>query len=215
MTGFSITEFIDREARLHAAVAPYLPSSVRAKLDGAVDTIQKQYGIVTGYIAKAESLARAADTVLTELGVGSLFGLTGTDPAVTPPGAPLLMIGDFVFSAGRAAHQTLERAHEYRWAQQDRLLRTPAMQWTGPGKETLRLAGVIYTRHSVSTGHMDALRVMAARGEPYDVTGGDGTLYGLYVITGVTETGSELDASGLARVIDFTVDLAYYGEDAA
>lgn len=213
MTDFSIHAFIEREARAHAAIAPYLPAEVREQLDGAVGKIKQQYGVVQGYAARAESIARAVDGVLAELGADSLFGLTGSDPSVTPPGSPLLMLGDFVFSAGRAAHQTLERANEYRWAQQDRLLRTPAMQWTGPGKETIRLSGVIYTRHSISTGHLDAIRRMASRGEPYDLTGGDGTLYGRYVITNVTENGSELDASGLARVIDFTLELAFYGED--
>lgn len=215
MTDFSITDFIDREARIHAAVAPFLPPDVRTQLDGVVDRIQGQYSLVMGYVAKAESLTRAADSVLNELGAASLFGWVGSDPSVTPPGAPLLMLGDFVFSAGRAAHQTLERSNEYRWAAQERLLRSPAMQWTGLGKEAIKLAGVIYTRHSVSVGHMDALRTMAARGEPYDLSGGDGTLYGRYVINGVTENGSELDEFGLARVVEFSLELALYGEDAA
>lgn len=215
MMDFSIHDFIEREARIQSSLAPHLPPDVRDKVDASIRKIVPEYNKLAGYAAKAESLARAADGVLTALGAEPLFGLTGTDPSVTPPGSPLLMLGEFTFSAGRAAHQTLERANEYRWAQQDRMLRTPAMQWTGPGKDTLRLSGIIYTRHSVSTGHMDALRAMAATGEPHELIGGDGTLHGRYVITGVTETGSELDDAGLARVIEFTVDLAAYGEDVA
>jgi len=136
-----------------------------------------------------------------------------SDPA--PAGAVMLMLGDVPFMVGTLAHQTLTRTFEYRWAVQERLLRTPARQFIGAGNETLALAGYLLPHYTGGADTLVRLRTLAAMGEPQTLLDHFGAVYGSYVIESIEETGSELDMLGQPQRIDFAIALAAYGEDAA
>ena len=129
------------------------------------------------------------------------------------PSEHLMALGDYRFSIDTAAYDELERATEYRWARQDRLGRAPARQYLGPGDDTIRLRGTILATYRGGLGQLDAMRAEAARGEPLRLVGGTGTVFGLWVVQRIRETGSVFLEGGAPRRIEFELELAFYGED--
>ncbi|KXA71050.1 phage tail protein [Bordetella hinzii] len=139
--------------------------------------------------------------------------LDGSDPP--PAGEVLLILGDFAFMVGTAAHQTLKRTNDYRWAKQDRLLRTPAKQFIGPGDDRIDLDGYLLPHYTGGADSITALRRRAALGEPQELIDHFGMVYGRYVVENIQETGTEMDIYGQPRRVDFSVSISAYGEDAA
>ncbi|ETX03575.1 MAG: tail protein (plasmid) [Candidatus Entotheonella factor] len=125
----------------------------------------------------------------------------------------MLALGDFRFAVDTAAYQTLQRTSAYRWPGQERLAREPALQFTGPGTETLTLDGVIYPAFRGGLGQLDAMREMAARGEPLLLVDGLGQVRGQWVITQIEESQSHFLPKGIPRKMTFTLSLQRYGED--
>ena len=126
----------------------------------------------------------------------------------------LMALGDFRFSVDTAAYDELTRTTEYRWERQDRLGRHPARQYLGPGDDTIDLRGTILSTYRGGTGQLDAMRAEAGRGEPLRMVGGTGVVFGLWAIQRIVETGSVFLEGGVARQVEFELQLGYYGEDA-
>ena len=126
---------------------------------------------------------------------------------------PLMTLGEYVFGVDSAAYDELQRAAEYRWAAQQRLGRSPARQWLGPGEETIRLGGTIYPVRRRAEEELKALRAEAAKGEPLRLMLGTGEILGLWTIERIRETGSVFYQGGVPRKVEFEVELAWYGED--
>ena len=126
---------------------------------------------------------------------------------------PLMTLGEYVFGVDSAAYDELQRAAEYRWAAQQRLGRSPARQWLGPGEETVRLSGTIYAVRRRAEEELKALRAEAAKGEPLRLMLGTGEILGLWTIERIRETGSVFYQGGVPRKVEFEVKLAWYGED--
>ena len=126
---------------------------------------------------------------------------------------PLMTLGEYVFGVDSAAYDELRRSAEYRWAAQERLGRSPARQWLGPGEETVRLSGTIYPVRRRAEEELKALRAEAAKGEPLRLMLGTGEILGLWTIERIRETGSVFYQGGVPRKVEFEVELAWYGED--
>ncbi len=126
----------------------------------------------------------------------------------------MMMLGSFMFSIDTAAYQELTRTNEYRWPAQERVSREAALQFVGPGQESLSLKGTIYPHYKGGIGQMQLLRDDAALGEPLLLVDGNGNYWGKYVIERVEETRTVFYADGTPRKIDFKLDLKYYGDDA-
>lgn len=58
--------------------------------------------------------------------------------------------------------------------------------------------------------NLEMLRKMGDRGEPYLLMGGNGEIYGYYVMEQLTEGRSFLLADGTAQKIEFTLTLKRY-----
>jgi len=125
----------------------------------------------------------------------------------------MLALGAYRFSIDTAAHQTLSRTSEYRWQSQDRLGREPAQQFVGAGNQTISLQGVIYPHYKGGLGQIDDLRDEAGQGVPLLLIDGMGWIYDLWVIKSISESQSALITDGRAQKIEFTVELAFYGDD--
>ena len=89
----------------------------------------------------------------------------------------MMALGGYRFAIGTAAFQTLRRATEYRWAQMNRIGRRPAMQYVGPGVESIDLDGVIYPHFRGGLRQVEAMRAEARLGLPLMLVSGTG--YGL------------------------------------
>ena len=126
----------------------------------------------------------------------------------------MMALGDFRFSLQTAAYQTLKRTAEYRWPSQARVGREPALQYTGPGSETVQLNGEIYPQFRGGLDQVQKMRKLAGNGKPLLLTDGEGNYWGKWCIARVEEEQSIFTGPGLPRKISFNLDLQAYGNDA-
>jgi len=127
------------------------------------------------------------------------------------------MLGDFKFAADTAAYNQLRRTSAYRWQAQDRQGRNPALQFAGAGADEIELTGIIYPPEFGSAGQVQAMRDMAALGTPLSMIAvaevNKGILMGKWAIKSIEDGSSYFLPGGTARKIEFTIRLAFYGED--
>jgi phage protein U len=119
----------------------------------------------------------------------------------------MMVLGDYVFGLNTAAFQELNRNTEWRWGSQDVFDDVPTLQFTGWGKDTITLPGIVYPEYWGGTGQLDALRALADLGEVLPLIDGRGYVLGDYVITGVQERQSTFAAAGVPLRQEFTITL--------
>jgi hypothetical protein len=119
----------------------------------------------------------------------------------------MMTLGGFQFGISTAAYQELSRVTEYRWPSQERFLQDPALQFVGPGADTITLQGVIYPEWNGGTGQLDGMRDLAAGGQPLTLIGGTGTVMGEWVVERVEEKGTVFAIQGVARKQEFNLSL--------
>lgn len=127
----------------------------------------------------------------------------------------MMALGGFRFGVNTANYQSLQRTAAYRWATLDRAGRTPAAQYLGPGVETITLNGTIYPHFKGGLRQVEAMRLVAATGEPMILVDGLGFVLQRWVIQSISETKGTFLRDGAPRRIDFTMALQSYGEDGA
>ncbi|HBS2775283.1 MULTISPECIES: phage tail protein [Klebsiella] len=127
----------------------------------------------------------------------------------------MLALGMFVFMRQTLPHQTLQRDAEYRWPSNSRVGKRDSFQFLGPGEEKISLAGTLYPELTGGKLTMTAIRLMADQGCAWPLLDGTGTIYGMYVINNISETGSLFFADGTPRKIDFTLTLTRVDESLA
>jgi phage protein U len=123
-------------------------------------------------------------------------------------GATVMMqLGSFQFSINTAAYKELRRRTDYRWAAQDRFGQLAALQYTGPGSDSIALSGVVYGDYRGGTGQIEAMRSVAGQGFPQLLIDGYGNLLGRWVIDGIEESQTVFAAAGRPRKQEFTLQL--------
>lgn len=122
----------------------------------------------------------------------------------------MMQLGLFQFSISTAAYQELRRSAEYRWAAQQRVGVSDALQFTGYGAETIDLRGVIYPSYRGGTGQVALMRTQASLGAPLPLVSAGGGILGLWVIEGVSEGQSVFRRHGEARRQEFDLRLRRY-----
>jgi hypothetical protein len=128
----------------------------------------------------------------------------------------LMAVGPYRFKVVGLNYQSLDRAFEYRWRPQERIGRRPAMQFMGPGMETVSLKGVLYPqdpRLGNGFSQLERMRREAMAGVPRGVASNLGRYYGLWCITKISDVQSYFSKDGAPRKVEFTIDLAAYGPD--
>jgi phage protein U len=126
----------------------------------------------------------------------------------------MMAFGPYRFKLATAAYQRLARTASYRWPEQNRIGRQPAVQCVGPKLQTIALDGVIYPSFRGGLRQLDRMRTVAAWGTPMLLIAGTGRIYGSWVIEEVRETDTVFAANGQPRKIAFDLRLKQYGEDA-
>jgi len=125
----------------------------------------------------------------------------------------MMKLGGYKFSVSTAAYKELIRTTPHRWSEQKRINRRPALQYMGPGKETIELSGDIYPLYNGGVGQIDDMRAEAGTGEPRILVDGTGKVWGKWCIEEIRETQPEFLPAGIPKKQTFTVRLAHYGED--
>jgi uncharacterized protein len=118
--------------------------------------------------------------------------------------------------------ESLQRDAQYTWVSNDRLSRDPAMQFVGPGEENIVVEGRMFPYHFGGLSTIDRLRAAGRAGKPYilarfyplkDPAGYSSEVIGNFVIKRVRTVESKIGTIGIAHKIDFTLELARYGDD--
>ena len=125
----------------------------------------------------------------------------------------MLALGPFRFEMGHATYQSLAMSQSWRWPQQARIGREPALQFTGREPAEIRLQGVLFPGFDAGLAQVEAMRELADRGEPLQLVDGLGRVWGSWVIVEVGDTRSVLMDDGQPRRVGFEVKLKAYGED--
>jgi len=121
---------------------------------------------------------------------------------------PMMALGQFLFGLDTLAYQHLRRAGDWRHPTNSRVGAMPARQYVGPGEDSIQLSGLQVPEFRGDRKALDQLRQMAADGAAYALVGGDGTVFGAWVILKVQETGTIFIAEGVARRVEFELELA-------
>lgn len=124
----------------------------------------------------------------------------------------MIKLGAYVFSLDTAAYQQLSRATAYRWQALERVNQLAALQFTGPGEDSISLNGVILPTFRGGLGQLDAMRAEAAKGEPLLMVDGRGYVHGRWVILSVNETQKTFERGGAPLQIEFSIRLRKYDE---
>lgn len=120
---------------------------------------------------------------------------------------PMLSLGLFVFSLATLTFDELQRKMDWRHAKSERQGARAASQFLGPGEDTISLPGSIVPGVSGKYSSLQRLREMATTGDAWPLVDGSGTVLGQFRIVAIDESQTYHVAGGLARRIDFGLDL--------
>ena len=125
----------------------------------------------------------------------------------------MLALGPFRFEMGQATYQSLAMSQSWRWPEQARIGREPALQFTGREPAEIRLQGVLFPGFDAGLAQVEEMRALADLGEPLQLVDGLGRVWGSWVIVEVGDTRSVLMDDGQPRRVGFELKLKAYGED--
>ncbi|USI72697.1 phage tail protein [Sphingomonas morindae] len=120
----------------------------------------------------------------------------------------LLSLGLFAFELATLAYDELQRRSEWRFARTPRVGARDAVQFVGPGDDTITLSGAVYQAIADGRVSLDTLRAMADQGEAAPLVCAAGTVYGDFVLERLDERHTDFWPDGTPRRIDFSIDLA-------
>lgn len=124
----------------------------------------------------------------------------------------MLTLGLFVFQLQTLPYQSLQQSLDYRWPSNNRIGERGAYQFLGIGEDKITLSGVLLPEITGGALSILALKTMAELGKAWPLIGGDGAIYGMYVVASMTQTQSVFFADGSARRIEFSMTLTRVDE---
>ena len=119
----------------------------------------------------------------------------------------MMTLGMMVFMRQTLPYQGLQHSVDYRWPTNSRVGQRATAQFLGPGDEKITLSGVLLPEITGGKISLVTLKTLADLGRAWPLIGGDGTIYGMYVVTDFNENRSEFFSDGSARRIEFTLNL--------
>ena len=125
----------------------------------------------------------------------------------------MMVFGLFVFELRTLPYQQLQLSRNWRHVKNERVGRSAKWQYVGAGENQLTLGGLLYPEITGGNLSLGAVSTMAYTGLAWPLIDGVGSIYGMYVITGLQETHQEFDRYGKAKKIEFTLSLQRVDED--
>ena len=124
----------------------------------------------------------------------------------------MMQLGGYQFSVNTAAYQELRRNTDFKWSAQDLIGRLDALQFTGPGQDTITVQGAVFPHFKGGTGQLDAMRAEASKGKPLLLVDGRGRVHGLWIIERIEETQAVFAQAGVPLRQGFNMQLRKYGD---
>lgn len=127
-------------------------------------------------------------------------------------------------------YETLQRDTSFTWIPQGRLNAPLALQYTGPGQDTIVIEGRLWPEFFGGIQTLSALRAAGAAGKPLPLIryhpvqdentgkllqGIQADVLGDFVIMRVRSHDKHIGSSGTPRMIEFALELQAYGNDSA
>lgn len=129
-------------------------------------------------------------------------------------GSPvMLQLGSYQFGTTTAAYNELTRSSEWRWEEQERFGKRAALQFTGPGADTVTLPGLIYPEWRGGFTQVDQMRALADEGQPQSLVDGNGGSLGRWVIKRVDEGQTIFASGGMPRRVEFSLELLRFPDE--
>lgn len=125
----------------------------------------------------------------------------------------MMIFGMFVFELKTLPHQQIQQSKTWRHVKNERINRSAAWQYIGAGDDQITLSGMLYPEITGGEVSLTLLNTQAYTGCPWPLIDGTGQIYGMYVITGLQTTRSELDRYGKAKKIEFSISFQRCDED--
>ncbi|EHR7681839.1 phage tail protein [Vibrio cholerae] len=126
----------------------------------------------------------------------------------------MMALGDYRFSIDTAALQNIQEVHAWRWSDHNLAGRKPRSQFIGADLSTLRFKGTIYPHFRGGLGQTDKMKAEGDRGKPLRMIDGLGKDLGLWTIRSLEVDKSQLFTKGVARKIEFNIELKEYPDKA-
>lgn len=120
----------------------------------------------------------------------------------------LMAFGPYRFELQTAAFDSLKHKASWRWPEVGVVQRPVALQYIGPGAETLSLSGVIFPHFAGGASQVKAMQATA--GKPQILIDGQGWIWGGYVLVSLQESRSVFFSNGAARKQSFDLELKRY-----
>ena len=125
----------------------------------------------------------------------------------------MLALGWFRFDVSTLAYQKFALSQSWRWQEQARINREPALQFVGRNVDAIDLDGVIYPSFRGGLGQIDAMGALDNTGRALQLVDGLGRIWGAWVITDLSDTRTVLADNGQPRKMEFRIKLKAYGDD--
>lgn len=119
----------------------------------------------------------------------------------------MMVLGLYVFELRTVPYQELQYQRSWRHATNSRVNRRPSTQFLGPDNDALTLSGVLVPEITGGRLSLLALEQMAEMGKAWPLIEGGGTIYGMFVIEGLSQTKTEFFRDGMPRRIEFSLTL--------
>ncbi|WP_339476181.1 MULTISPECIES: phage tail protein [unclassified Pseudomonas] len=120
-----------------------------------------------------------------------------------------MALGSFIFGLSRNfAYHSLVRTSDGGWKSIDILTSKPKSSQIGQGLQGLMITGK--SMYATAMDRLDELRVLQAQRVPVPLVDGIGRNWGLWQITKVTETQTEIIDDGTAMVVGWVVELTEF-----
>lgn len=128
---------------------------------------------------------------------------------------PIMILGYFPFLSKTLPIDNI--GHEQTWehAANRRVGAPPSYQFLGKGEETLTIQGLAASELVKGMVSLAVLEKMADTGGAYPLMDSIGTLYGLFVIQGITRRQTEFMSFGIPKKIEFDIKLLRTDEKSA
>lgn len=125
----------------------------------------------------------------------------------------LMILGMLVFKRQTLPYTKLLHTAAFRWPANSRVGARPAPQYLGPDTETLTLSVTLIPEVTGGRSSLFMLQAMATSGCAWPLISGDGVIYGMYAITKIVNTQTELQEDGRPKKIEFTLDMQRIDEN--
>lgn len=119
----------------------------------------------------------------------------------------LMALGMFVFEMGTLPYEEIRRRIAWRHEGAARLGALPENQFLGPDSDEVSIQGTLVPQIAGKASSIARIEEMGAQGDEYALVDGLGNVIGHYVIRGLDTRSSHFIENGIARKIDFTIDL--------